>query len=321
MDNILVINLDHDTAKWEATQKEFQSVGHNPTRISATYGKTMNTEERVQYTSPWCRWFCTDAIIGCGSSHLRCWEHMVQHNMNWVLICEDDIVLTDNFNEKMQTLLHRLETEQDDWDMVYLYCIGLCTSSGLISNLETVSTDEQMTLFRPTFPTSTASYLLSRRGAEKLIQLNQKVRFHIDIQIAFSTLFKGMNIMAVYPYFVTTSYEDSATSSSDSFIVSRSLNFKPEPNHPTMAWNFSENIIHFPGIDVALNGTDIVFFLVFWKLRDWIQAQCPTIDYKILITIFLLIDHYVLGNSSLTKVFKKIMFHVGLLMWLESKNM
>lgn len=93
----LVINLDHRTDRVEEIKNEFQDWGTPIERVSA-----------VKKTPGW---------KGCSLSHLKCVKIAKERRYPWVLIIEDDCILTDGGKERFQRILPYLWTNKDKWDI------------------------------------------------------------------------------------------------------------------------------------------------------------------------------------------------------------
>merc|ERR1719401_1821141 len=61
-------------------------------------------------------------MIGCFRSHQRIWQRMVKENVLAVVVFEDDVLLADNFKERLKTVLAELPA---DWDICLLGAMGL----------------------------------------------------------------------------------------------------------------------------------------------------------------------------------------------------
>ena len=93
----LVINLDHRTDRIEEIKKEFQGW---PTRI-----------ERISAVKKSPGW------KGCSESHLKCVRVAKERKYPWVLIIEDDCMLTEGGDKRFQRILPYLWANKDRWDI------------------------------------------------------------------------------------------------------------------------------------------------------------------------------------------------------------
>jgi len=93
----LVINLDKRKDRWDEVQQEFKSWTPRVERVSA-----------IQYSPGW---------KGCTLSHRKVIEIAKERHYPWVLIIEDDCMLTENAQERFKALLPYLWKHQEHWDV------------------------------------------------------------------------------------------------------------------------------------------------------------------------------------------------------------
>lgn len=137
------------------------------------------------------RYFSTAGMIGCFMSHLRIWERVVKEDHEAVVVLEDDVVLNPNFNERLGPLFDELPL---DWDICLLGAVGCIQTEveplpmkiyGLMvgghrsSPGKTRSVSDH--LYVPYKPAGTHAYMVSKRGAKKLLTKFPKARYHVDL--------------------------------------------------------------------------------------------------------------------------------------------
>lgn len=190
-----VINLSSRPDRWKKTQKNFQKTGLEFTRWNAVYGKNLTEKEINDHTTPLCREICHPAIIGTWLSHYGIWKNIVQNRETNVLILEDDAIPINDFNKKLSEAWTDLPP---DWDFLFLGCFGSCDYStltdqgyhllsGRVNKPVYVHGRISQKIFRPCFPLCLQAYMLSYKGALKLINHPklQKVRYHIDYTLSY----------------------------------------------------------------------------------------------------------------------------------------
>lgn len=89
------INLDDRKDKWADTQAAFKGSGITPKRFSG-----------IRHSEGW---------RGCGASHVAVAREAMRQGLSWVLIVEDDCVLTPDFAERWPAIKEALAA--DDWDI------------------------------------------------------------------------------------------------------------------------------------------------------------------------------------------------------------
>jgi len=121
--------------------------------------------------------FCPTSIIGCGLSHILLSEFINEQQYEITLIMEDDafpVYDKINFNKLLNKTIEEISILDKDWDIIQLH------SDAPFPTYETY--------FTHILSGSTAAYLISKKGAEKM--KNMKVSWHIDIQTSANSKFK-----------------------------------------------------------------------------------------------------------------------------------
>ena len=93
----LLINLDKRTDRMEEINTEFKDWPVPVERVSA-----------VEHKPGW---------KGCSASHLKCMRIAKERNYPWVVILEDDCILTPNALRRFQSILPFLWATRDRWDV------------------------------------------------------------------------------------------------------------------------------------------------------------------------------------------------------------
>ncbi len=109
-----VINLDKEKARMASIDAQLSQLGVVYERISAVYGKELPLQERNQAVNKF-RWWCAmgrpvvNAEIGCALSHFKIYTRMVEENIPYACILEDDIKLSPKFKESVAQVESRLD--------------------------------------------------------------------------------------------------------------------------------------------------------------------------------------------------------------------
>jgi len=106
-DKIYCINLDRRTDRWIDAQKEINKHSLNVDRFSGINGNPNNNEKLNG---------ATDGDIGCTLSHYNVIKDAKENDFNQILVLEDDVIFSENLNEKFGEYLKFLPS---DWDMIY----------------------------------------------------------------------------------------------------------------------------------------------------------------------------------------------------------
>jgi GR25 family glycosyltransferase involved in LPS biosynthesis len=131
-DKILYINLDHrlDRKKNVEDQLKKLNLMDITTRIDAVNGKKLDLDKipkelisargiRDAKEGKKLYLYLTMGAIGCALSHKKCYQYIVDNNINKCLILEDDLTFDDNFNEKLN-MLEENGIIPKDFDVLFL---------------------------------------------------------------------------------------------------------------------------------------------------------------------------------------------------------
>ena len=203
-DNVYVINLDRTLERHLPLKAQLDRLGLPFTRWSATDGYEVRVtdaaghvftgrdvkEGRAKFIpgdlyaiedkgkSLSCQPYdvMSAGEVGCVLSHQRIWQHMVDEQIPWAIIFEDDIGLqVDHFHHELEEILTHLPAQ---WDLIYL-------SHPLDDPKKTLST----IVGNPTLKKieadrrdvgRTHAYMLSQEGAQKLLAYHSVICFPSD---------------------------------------------------------------------------------------------------------------------------------------------
>lgn len=191
-----VINMEHQPEKYTATKTVLESVGFSTVlRFLGVNGKELDlsTEMRITEAS---KKFQEPATIGISLSHRTLWEGIKNSELSHALITEDDLFV-DLPEEYVQRYIREaLKEVPVDWDVVYFGHFGLVGSPTEVSTLLTTIIRCNPTMKRreysrisqrlntPSFPLGNHAYMISKKGATKLLRDTQKLSGHIDLTMA-----------------------------------------------------------------------------------------------------------------------------------------
>mmetsp|Transcript_10641 Transcript_10641/g.28443 ORF Transcript_10641/g.28443 Transcript_10641/m.28443 type:complete len:467 (+) Transcript_10641:67-1467(+) len=225
---IWVVNLDKSVDRWKNCQEEFATQDLKAERFPATLGKAMTDIELAENTTFGARYFCTPGMIGCFMSHLRIWQKVAEEGHAAVIVLEDDVVLFPNFSDRVQMLLKELP---DDWEVCLLGAVGCIAQEqeafnmklyGLITGGGRPSPGKSRTIspnvFVPYRPAGTHAYMVSRKGAQALLRMCPKPRYHVDLT-AWSL--EDLKLYAAKDFLATQRFDDDTTVSKEGAPLTR----------------------------------------------------------------------------------------------------
>ncbi len=207
IDHAYIINLDRSKDRYAKVTSQLNDEGISYTRFAAIDGYNMNLATRMEGTTEQCMKTCSNGIVGCGMSHLKLWEHIMDSSSpeNHYLIMEDDVILNKDFKKRLNVYLSEVPL---DFDIVYIGCLVGCDPDGKMTVSQKAhkwATNHGKTgrrlsehVFIPSLALGTHCYIVSKKGARKLFHLSKgKVDTHIDHQI--QRYAEDLEIFAIHP--------------------------------------------------------------------------------------------------------------------------
>lgn len=118
----------------------------------------------------------TPGEIGCLCSHLEVWNDVVKNQYSTAVILEDDVILSDNFDEKLRKLI---VGAPQDYDILYL---GL--RFGSFAKQFVLFNDEVFKINVKNANDTTHGYMINDKSAVKLLELARNVNAPIDLYLS-----------------------------------------------------------------------------------------------------------------------------------------
>lgn len=159
--NTFIINLREQYDRWNFTYNHLKSLGFEPSKFIAV-DKEYIDENKVFLVS---NKIVSNTLpinnIGCALSHMILCLYIIETRMPYIIVFEDDAILTNSYKNDYIDLIQNVLTL--DFDMIYL---GMCRekcyqlrSQGTITKL-----------YHASSPACGHAYILSYKGALKLLQ-------------------------------------------------------------------------------------------------------------------------------------------------------
>ncbi len=193
---VFVINLDKSTERMAFMHQQLEQLNIEYERVPAVYGKDLSETEVQAVFNESDNLAKYDKVlnvgeIGCYLSHINCWNMMVEQELDFALILEDDSVL----NEELLLLINSISELSPSWDY-----IKLCHGRKQKAVIDTMKLTEQFSLSTCLkLPSSTRGQFVSISGAKKLLATATPITRPIDIDIQF-WYEKALTCFVVRPY-------------------------------------------------------------------------------------------------------------------------
>lgn len=215
MISAFVINLDKDTQKWVTFQNAFSQTTTNIhiERFKAVDGKQYRKTLHPNISN-WAHYFNTDKTIGCFKSHTMVWKQIVERNLEYAVVFEDDVNPTKNWEERVLSTIR--DMSNSPWDIILLgyHSQNITKHSDktplLFSMLKFLKIGKESRniangIISPVTFGGTHAYLISNEGAKKLLEL---CKIHngvaIDLRMAVLHGTGAINVAACVPPIITT---------------------------------------------------------------------------------------------------------------------
>lgn len=183
---IFCLTLKETPARKLYAEKHFKERDLDVTFYEGIHAKNFGLRTVFPYMDDQPNWkpddgapyFITQGHVGCILSHYMLWKTLSYMPDDEFLILEDDVVLTENFKEKLLDYKSRLPS---DWQYVF---VGNCCCPG--EEHRQKHAENIYTTSHP--PMCTHAYMIKKESINVLIETNSVAWSHIDIQIQKRTL-------------------------------------------------------------------------------------------------------------------------------------
>lgn len=220
--SVLIINLDKSTKRLNFMKEQCNRLNLTFNRISAIRGDSLSVTEKSKVydlVANECKYskVLNDGEIGCYLSHVACWENIIDNNLDFALILEDDAILSDSMIPYIQQVKKLPQT----WDY-----IKLSHGSKVKKTLDklvfggNLSINECLKL-----PSTTTGQFVSREGAKKLLATAFPICRPVDMDIQH-WYEKDLKCFVAKPFPVKDACLDSEINKTVSRLSIKSKRFK-----------------------------------------------------------------------------------------------
>ncbi|WP_350978270.1 glycosyltransferase family 25 protein [Shewanella sp. AC34-MNA-CIBAN-0136] len=179
---VFLINLDNSTERFTFMDEQLKQLGIEYQRISAVYGKDLHDIDIAKVYDPQTNLQKYDkklnlGEIGCYLSHVQCWQMIIEQQLDYALILEDDSIL----DPALMTVIQHINNLSADWDYIKL-CHGR-KPKGIVKSIVLDDRFSLSTCLK--LPASTRGQCVSFAGAQKLLATAYPIARPVDIDIQF----------------------------------------------------------------------------------------------------------------------------------------
>jgi GR25 family glycosyltransferase involved in LPS biosynthesis len=161
-------------------KQQLKSANIKAKRIRGIYGKDVSMYN-MKIIKP------TYGMVGCFLSHIKTWKYFITKTTDdYAVVFEDDIMILkpDKFKDSVTKLIRRTP---DDFDILYIGCFEDDSMLNKVAYYTLHPTRKREYInkyvYKPKLSLGLYSYILTRKGAEKLLSLFFHIYTHIDIQV------------------------------------------------------------------------------------------------------------------------------------------
>lgn len=200
---IFVINLVHSTERWQHVSQQLENLQLPHERIDAVYGKTLTDSEidavfSKTLADEYFHYRLTRGEIGCYLSHIKAWQHIVDENLDFGIVLEDDI----NIGKLFAEVPHRIAAFNNAWDVIKL------AAPFKDQPYDIIETDTRLNVvnYRRKPPMGACAQAISFSGARQLLRLRPPIFRPVDVDLQWSHEL-GIRTFGLVPYTVDNTHQ------------------------------------------------------------------------------------------------------------------
>lgn len=192
---ILLINLARSAARLEECKKALNSQELDFVRIDAIDGNKLSQVDLAQhysYQSNLQRYHkdLNKGEIACYLSHRKAWQHIVDNDLDFAVILEDDFELIGNLSQAITAT----NSIQLNWDY-----IKLAGHTRIRHPIYQIQQDGMQLVMYNKLPSHTLAQIVSKEGARKLLGLSRLISRPVDVDIQHCWE-SNLNSFGLLPY-------------------------------------------------------------------------------------------------------------------------
>lgn len=189
---IYVINLDSSVERWAAMRSKADECGLHVNRVRAIDGRPLSPRDYRDVDWKGFARYGGRTILageyGCYRSHIKCLSIFLASDFDAALVMEDDVDLTANLMERTMAILEAVP----DADVVKLF--NHRSRWFLSLTISPLGDEVGRCLHGP--QGSAACYVITRRGAEKVLSFLHTMTFPFDVALERGWHY-GSNVLSV----------------------------------------------------------------------------------------------------------------------------
>lgn len=202
-----LINLEGSTQRLANAKKQLDAAGWSFERYAAYDGRGKDINEFQNYddrkTKKILGRSMLNSELGCYLSHYGCVEQFLKTDADYLVVLEDDLVISENFSRDLMEVLNYLHSSPEiQWNL-----INLAAKKNKISK-EIFRKNNFSLLHAYYFPIRGLGLVWNRGGAREFLEVAKKPTVPVDILFQ-NWLIKNGKGLSVWPPFVKPAGLDS----------------------------------------------------------------------------------------------------------------
>jgi GR25 family glycosyltransferase involved in LPS biosynthesis len=118
----------------------------------------------------------TGGAVGASLSHIKAWNYLMSSNASALIVFEDDATIPPDFQSRLNQVVDELPAE---WDIITFYNTVFMTNRGCAPNPKMAPLESCTGLM------GAHAYMISRRGAQRMLARAYPIELHVDAFMAF----------------------------------------------------------------------------------------------------------------------------------------
>jgi glycosyl transferase family 25 len=198
---ICLINLERSTDRLAACASQLDSYGLPFDRIEAVNGDTLDVSkinELYNFGDSSYHKHMTRGELGCYLSHARAWQAIVDEQLDYAVILEDDILLQDHIQQGLEAITYI----QQPWDV-----IKLAEAPAKRNAVHQIPAGDFSLITYNKVPSRTCAQVVSLSGARKLLATSININRPIDIELQYWWE-SELSVFGLKPYVVKANHDE-----------------------------------------------------------------------------------------------------------------
>jgi len=200
---IVCISLNRRPDRWATIQAGAAASGLDVQRLEAVDAKefvahkhpdiTLGVSHNILFGKRRAHYeIDTAGAIGASLSHFKAWNQLIRSAAPAMIVFEDDLHIPADLKGRLETVL-AAAPEQGEWDMIQLQQTEFGDGSKGCAPIKGAAADNPWTVC--TSLMGAHAYIVSRSGAERLLERAYPIEMHVDAYMAYMSRMGHIRMM------------------------------------------------------------------------------------------------------------------------------